>query len=283
MALIPPFFLDSVVALGLDSSQGKKRWVASAFLYGRFIEEVSEGKKTYHVYLVTNRHVLEGERIVYLRFNPRAAQPAKEYTLNLEDPKGNRLWFAHPDPEVDVATCPIVVKVLRDEGMQFAYFQNDVHVAERKKASDLGITEGDFVYVLGFPMGLIGGERNYVIARKGTIARIRDVLAGTTKEFLVDAFTFPGNSGGPVVTKPEVVSIQDTPAVGSAYLIGLVKSYIPYTDVAISVQTNRPRVTFEENSGLTAVLPIDFVEETISRSLESTAGRETGILPPSAQ
>jgi hypothetical protein len=132
-------------------------------------------------------------------------------------------------------------------------------------------------------MGLIGGERNYVIARKGTIARIRDVLAGTTKEFLIDAFTFPGNSGGPVMTKPEMVSIQGTPAVGSAYLIGLVKSYIPYTDVAISIQTDRPRVTFEENSGLTAVLPIDFVEETIQASLKSTASLETGAAPPPAQ
>jgi hypothetical protein len=38
---------------------------------------------------------------------------------------------------------------------------------------------------------------------------------------------------------------------------------VPYIDVAISTQTRRPRVTFEENSGLTEVHPVDFIEETI--------------------
>ena len=54
-------------------------------------------------------------------------------------------------------------------------------------------------------MGLVGKERSFVIVRSGCIARIRDALLATSKELLIDAPIFPGNSGGPVVTKPEVV------------------------------------------------------------------------------
>lgn len=50
-------------------------------------------------------------------------------------------------------------------------------------------------------------------------------------------------------------------------LIGLVKGYITYTDVAISPQTKRPRVAFEENTGLTNVEPVDRIIETIQHGV----------------
>ena len=34
-------------------------------------------------------------------------------------------------------------------------------------------------------------------------------------------------------------------------------------DIAVSQQTHRPRIVFEENSGLAEVIPIDRVNETI--------------------
>ena len=36
----------------------------------------------------------------------------------------------------------------------------------------------------------------------------------------------------------------------------------PDRDVATSQQTRPPRVIFEENSGLTSVMPVDLIEET---------------------
>ncbi|MCW3996945.1 MAG: serine protease, partial [Candidatus Bathyarchaeota archaeon] len=141
-----------------------------------------------------------------------------------------------------------------------------------QRLNDLGIMEGDFAYVLGFPMGLIGKNRNTVIARSGTIARIRDTLAKNNKEFLIDAFVFPGNSGGPVISKPELFAIEGTKSQRASYLIGIAKSYVPYRDFAISRQTRRLRVIFEENSGLAAVHPIDYVQETIAFALEQEKG-----------
>jgi S1-C subfamily serine protease len=138
----------------------------------------------------------------------------------------------------------------------------------------LEITEGDFAYVLGFPMGITGGRRNTVIVRSGSIARIRDVLVKANHTFLIDAFIFPGNSGGPVILKPETLSIQGTKAQNTAYLIGIVHSYLTYQDVAISSQTKKPKVIFEENSGLAAVHPVDFIDETINEYNKSLKTKE---------
>src|SRR5262249_25715689 len=152
---------------------------------------------------------------------------------------------------------PVNYNELVGDGMKVAYFRSDDHVADVSAMKDLGVSEGDFVYVLGFPMGLIGGTRNTVIVRGGNIARIQDTLAGTSWLYLVDATIFPGNSGGPVVVKPEAFAIEGTKAQSRAYLVGIVQGYVPYEDVAISQQTGRPRVVFEENSGLGAVHPVD--------------------------
>jgi len=267
MALIPSFFLDCVVAIGIGNTPEELKWIASGFLYGHFMEK-KEQQDFYLVYLVTNRHVFEEKRHIFLRFNPLTKEKAREYKLDLVDKNDLPLWYSCSDVEKDVAVTVINVRKLREEGIQFAYFHSDKHVSDINKLKELGITEGDYAYLLGFPMGLIGGERNFVIVRGGSIARIRDTLQGASKDFLIDAFVFPGNSGGPAVSKPEALAITGTKSQKSAYLIGIVRSYVAYEDIAISMQTQRPRVIFEENSGLAAIQPIDFVQEAIQEHLK---------------
>lgn len=112
-------------------------------------------------------------------------------------------------------------------------------------------------------MNLAGIQRNYVIVREGIVARISEMLEGKSSTFLLDSFVFPGNSGSPVVIKPEFTSIVGTKANRNSYLIGVVHGYRSYSDVAVSQQTHRPRIIFEENSGLAEVIPMDRVDETI--------------------
>ncbi len=78
------------------------------------------------------------------------------------------------------------------------------------------------------------------IARNATVAMV------DSNNFIIDGFAFPGNSGGPVVYKP-VSSMPGFVSFGGnetyvkkQMLIGVVSSYIPYTDVAVSRQTQRP-------------------------------------------
>jgi hypothetical protein len=267
-ALIPPAYLDCVVALGEAPANGPKRWIASGFLYG---DKIPNSKTDYRVFLISNRHVFEGlPSIAFVRFNPRGQAPAKEYALQLKDSQGKNLWFCDPDKMIDVGVLPINANQLKADGIEFSFFLSDQNLADRAKAETLGITEGDGVFILGFPMELIGGERNFVVVRGGTIARIRDYLSEGKNEFLVDALVFPGNSGGPLVNRPEAVSISGTPAVEAAYLIGMVKGYLPYDDVAVSAQTGKPRVIFEENSGLVEVVPADLIEKVIREAVSAS-------------
>lgn len=265
MALIPPFFFDCVVAIGQQKPDGSKHWIGTGFLFGKFVQQKPDNQKEYKIYLVTNKHVLLNQNSVLLRFNPQDDQPAKDYPAQLIDKDGKQLWTGHPKDNVDVAVIGINGTKLQEEGMKFHFFQSDEAVFTKDKLIEMETTEGDYVYVLGFPMGLVAIDRQHVILRSGAIARIRDLFEGRSTDFIVDALVFPGNSGGPVVLRPEMVSIQGTKSNMNAGLIGVIKSYIPYQDIAVSQQTNRPRIIFEDNSGLSLVEPVDYIFETIDQ------------------
>ena len=267
MALIPPFFFDCVVAIGERAVDKHISFTATGFLYGKLvIKGESAETNQYRVYLITNRHVFEGRDAVVLRFNTLGGAPAKIYDVSLKDNLGQVIYFLHPDPEIDIAVVSINVQLLQQEGILFGFFHSDKHVLPLQKATGVGVAEGEGIFLLGFPMGDAGKDQNFVIARQGAIARIRDAIAGKSKHFLIDAAIFPGNSGGPVVTKPEIVSIQGTQAHSEANLIGIVAGYIPFQDIAISVQTKRPRIIFEENSGLGVVFSIEDITAVVERA-----------------
>jgi S1-C subfamily serine protease len=264
MALIPPFFLDCVVAIGFDQPNQTRQYTATGFLFGKLVNQKGDYKE-YSIYLVTNKHVFLNNRKAWLRFNPEGNEPAQEFDLLLVGEKNEKKWLEHENQSIDLAIIQLSAPFLLKRGISFGYFRSDQNVLTRDGSLKLGLSEGDSVFVLGFPMGLVGEKRNYVIVRQGAIARIKDSLGGTSKDFLIDTTVLPGNSGGPVITKPEFVSIQGTQSISTAYLIGIVRSYVAYQDIAISSQTKRPRIVFEENSGLASVIPIDFVVEILDK------------------
>ena len=107
--------------------------------------------------------------------------------------------------------------------MKVNAFQHDEHALGRDKLASHGFSEGDGCFVLGFPMGLVGEFRSTVIVRSGTIATFRDMLDRRSDMYYIDSQVFPGNSGGPVVSRPELTAIGGTNARPRAQLIGIVK------------------------------------------------------------
>lgn len=263
MALIPPIYMDCVVAIG-TRRDGNLEWVASGFIYGDLI--IAEPKRYYQRFLVTNRHVMEGIPNIILRFNPRDGAPAREIVLSAGDKQ--RVTY-HPNSAIDIAVLPIAGQSFRDQGFQLEMFQRLDRAASLSEMSSLGIIEGDGVFILGFPMGLVGVERSVVIVRSGIIARVQGAYAGHELGFLVDSSVFPGNSGGPVISKPEPMGIQGTPINDRSVLIGVVESFLEYSG---------------SNSGLAHILPIDFVEETVAHAIDRLPDlqslRENPVPPP---
>ena len=270
---MPPFFLDAVLALGIGDDPSDRHWIGTGFLYG-VLDTKSKGEgKSYFVFLVTNAHVLKGLDNAWVKFNALSGSRSEDFQIKLRAKNGRESWTRHPDVGVDLGAVFINATTLQAKNMKFSYFRKDDHAYTIQQMKAEGVSEGDGVYVLGYPMGLVDQTWRATICRQGCIARIQDVLNAGSGDFLIDAPIFPGNSGGPVVLKPESTAITGTKAINKANLIGVVQAYLPYRDVAVSMQTNLPRITFDENSGLAPVIPVDRVDELMAASLRRLNNR----------
>jgi hypothetical protein len=112
------------------------------------------------------------------------------------------------------------------------------------------VTEGDEVLVSGYPASVIELPRPAL--RGGLVSAKLD-----DEKLLIDVFTFPGNSGGPVFWKPSVgINVFGNQFGEGRYakLIGLVLYSPLYTDQAVDTVSGRTRITFESNSGFTIIV-----------------------------
>lgn len=257
MASVPPDALDAVIRIGNKNNE----WYGTGFLYA------SQYKDTYLPVLVTNRHIIDNlnddnENVIRLKYVCFDTDIVHLYDIALFDDEDNPNFYCHHDKEIDVAIIPVNYGELKKMGLEI--ITHDVS-SRTKEMEEIGVSEGDPINVLGFPMvDLSPNFSESVIARNGSIARIRDLFYGKSKYFLLDCFIFPGNSGGPVISLPQHTAISGTKRIEKAQLIGIVKEYLAYEDIAKSIQTGETRVIFTENSGLTLVHPMDCVEEVIN-------------------
>jgi hypothetical protein len=121
------------------------------------------------------------------------------------------------------------------------------------------------LFFISFQPGINASDSITPITRRGMVSVLnRD---GT---FYMDAFAFPGNSGSPVFIKPSpAIFVQGGTAIGdpnACQFVGIIGEYLPYKELAISTQTKRARVIFEENTGLAKVWPVQALREIISSS-----------------
>ena len=155
--------------------------------------------------------------------------------------------------ELDVAATPFPTRAdYQTKTLPIEFFAADDQLAELQD-----------VFFISFHPGLEAPDRIRPIVRSGMIA------LAERGEIRLDAFVFPGNSGSPVFVRaatssagPSGISLGISPL--SCKFIGLVKSYLPYQEVAISEQTKRPRVVFEENSGLAQIATADQLKAFIN-------------------
>lgn len=169
-----------------------------------FLVRKSKYPKSNKLYLVTNRHVVEKNKPnVKVRFNHKSGGNPQSIDILFEK------WTGHPSKGVDVVVTNIEEQKLKES--EYSYFSLDKDSLDITQLFKQKITEGDFIYVLGYPMQIVGTQKKeYPVVRSGSIAQLRNVLDDKWGAFFIDAFTFPGNSGGPVILRQEAMHAQDS-------------------------------------------------------------------------
>ena len=264
MAIIPSFFMDAVVSLGVShpNQPDKKIWVGTGFLVGR---KETDAPNQSTVYVITNKHVIENQPMLYVRFNHVGNTGVEDLPMPLVHKDGSPLFSLHPNRSVDIVAIQILPMVIIQKNLSLNYFDLDDHAVTLSQMEKTGINEGNLVFALGFLMNLVHDQIKAPICRLGCIARVADafISPANASQYLVDAQTFPGNSGGPIISRPENFSIQGTPVNNKANLIGILSAYIPYREVLYSRHSGHDRMIQEENSGLTIVHPVDRIKEVV--------------------
>jgi hypothetical protein len=224
-------------------------------------------------YLVTCEHVLRNSSIVV---KIPTTKKFREYVLksgtgniqtkdNLWIFDGNNLLtdfqlikdstFAKDDT-LDIAAFTIQIPDA------VIYNLDTIKISDRKRIPTSfikkrdGIELGTEIYFLGFPFA-IGTSLGYVnsgyfsdeisnpLLRTGIVAWKSD----NSKEFLLDAFSYGGNSGSPIFSKREVFG-------GNPYLIGMVIGHLSHPATATKL---------DMNIGLARCLWIDDILEVCSK------------------
>ena len=272
MSLIPSRFLDTVVAIGLRQPDSSIEYTATGFVYRVAVDQDAEGHQLYATFIVTNRHVIEGSHELVTRQNHHSG-------VRVVGDTPRREWTVHPDPDIDVAVYPFHIANSGETATgPLSFYDTDTML--RSRMIETEFREGNEIFVLGFPLAMVGGYKNYVIVRHGIVARMQDWYEDAAKSFLIDSSIFPGNSGGPVLAKPTLHTYGN--AITSAKLIGMVSAYVPYQDIARSDQTGLPILASAENSGLAIVVPVDAIKETITTVVDQYK-LEQGIVVPEGE
>lgn len=263
MAVIPNYFMESVVTISVMNHKNEKKCIGTGFLVGDLMCENSTTKK-YGLYLITNKHVIDNKKQIYVGFNQRSSFSGIDFPINIVI--GNQKFYSeHINQDVDIIAISINASALNNNNVKYSFFrlESDAYTIYDMSAKE--VYEGDLVYSLGYPLYMGDLSQKYPICRSGCISKISNLFLPGNPEvnFLVDAQSFPGNSGGPVILRPELMSIIGSKSQPQAALIGILHKYIPYCDELYSLQTGLRQSIVQENSGLTLVHPVDFIKNVV--------------------
>ena len=117
-------------------------------------------------------------------------------------------------------------------------------------------------------MGLVEVDSNQPICRIGCIARISISATQRSKKILLDIQNFPGNSGSPIISRPEIISLEGYRPLSKAVLVGIICSYIPYQETLINSQTKRVVEIRSENSGIAIMHPVELIREVVELEIQ---------------
>lgn len=250
MALIPKGYIDAVVSIGVKQPEDKIVWIGTGFFVHRRIND-----KEVLPFLVSNKHIFEGKSCVVIRMRETQENKLVLMDVSLNDRRVHK--FA------DIAAVMLSGTTITQRHLKFSSFDIDNNSFSSFELRDNGVDEGSLVYMLGYPMGLVNVNSELPICRMGCIARISEEQIAESHDALLDIQNFPGNSGSPIVNKPENIGIQGTNILDRCMLIGIIHAYIPYRESLINSQTHEVVEVRSENSGIALMHPVEYIRDVI--------------------
>lgn len=253
MPKLPSRYLDTL-AMFEEFDRGRFRYAATGF-FCRYFTGGAEGRTL--LFLVTSGRAVSGDldrtRLICGRrrgFN-RITYPAHG---------GSRLalgdWLV--DSERDVALLPLDPERVEGDAIRCETFDLWGGALESGHLRYRGIGEGDDVLVLGFAPER-GRLRPVTMVRKGIVARIQDFYGRRSPTFLVEATTFAGNTGSPVVIRPAHGKRGQPLTHPRPHLIGIVSDCLPNPDGPVRHDDEGRTMLVRVHTGLVRIVPIDAV------------------------
>lgn len=267
MAIIPEGYLNSVVSIGVRINPKTIAWIGTGFFVGRASGQESQ----VYPMLVSNKHVFKGKDSIVLRMKKMGSDELQVLDAPLKNEDGSCRYIVHDGENIDVAVLPLSAQFIIDNGLDFPCFDIEKTAMSTSELRSNGADVGTIIYMLGFPLSLVNEASNLPICRMGCISRMSETQINEQHNMLVDIQNFPGNSGSPIITRPEFVSITGTTSLTKSVLVGIVHSYIPYQEKLISSQTNEVVEIRSENSGIALVHPVEYIREIIDKIYPRTA------------
>jgi S1-C subfamily serine protease len=128
-------------------------------------------------------------------------------------------FLKYPNKEIDLGVFPIQLftSIVYDSRI-IEKFTKTTFVSDKNLGNSKFLKIGEEIYFSGFHFGLGTNEILSPIVRSGTISWVSE----NKDIFLLDAFSYGGNSGSPVFTKMSSLSSERN----QPYLIGMVTGHI---------------------------------------------------------
>lgn len=158
-----------------------------------------------NLYLVTNKHVIYGERYyenpepeinqikLNLHTDPQNLSQNEEVIISLLDGQ-NKKWLEHPNRDFDVVLIPVSI-----DRQRYVIMPTDKSLIE---SSNIQVSF-EKIFVMGYPFGWYDTVNNLPVTRIGHLPSPFKVRFQGKPIMLGDVETHPGMSGGPVFMELE--------------------------------------------------------------------------------
>ena len=236
--------------------------------------------------VVTCAHLVKGKKIISVRVNPDTSlinilteQEKKGTIIQNVLIEENSIRFivdltetpVYIHPTLDIAAFTFKIPALYSNGEQLK-LANFLFIPKSAVKQRSEISLGDEVYFIGFPLGY--GAFKYVepIVRSGSVAW----MPREESVFLLDAFSYGGNSGSPIFQKNIVGSKPGELSWSETKLMGMVVGHQSIKLENMLNQPNPDELKFEVtdvdlNIGLARCVytdDIDFVIENLKKKMK---------------